>query len=410
MINAAVICEYNPFHSGHLRQLELIRARLGADAVITALMSGNFVQRGELACAPKYARAESAVRCGCDLVLELPFPWSCSSAEFFATAGVTLADSLGVFDALCFGCESAFERAEPPPGGPIGYTPGGPIGYTPEEDAAVGRFRGYLARRGSAAPSGRPERSAHGSKLREAESAYRERYGADAFYPTSPNDILAAEYIAALDRLGSPVKPLLLPRIHGLSATASRRAWERGDFGALARLVPPATAELCGSHVAPVSVERLGIALPMFFRLTGPSALAGCCDADGGLAERLCAAAQKSASPSELFSHAAARHLTSARIRRAALHCLLGTTYAEVEAPPPFTALLAANRRGTALLREIKKRSPVPVVTKPADYRALGPEAVRAFRRSVRADGVYTLASGSRDDPLRLSPYIAPDR
>lgn len=401
MINAAVICEYNPFHSGHLRQLEFIRARLGSDAVITAVMSGNYMQRGDLACAPKYERAASAVKSGCDLVLELPFPWSCSSAEFFATAGVSLADALGVFDTLCFGCESVGAGAEP--------LSSAPPDYTAAESAVIARFREYLARRGPVKPFGQPERSAHGSKLRVSEATYREAYGCGAFYPASPNDILAAEYIAALDRLHSSVIPLPLPRIRGLSATASRGAWARGDSETLERLVPPATAGMCRSHGTPVSVEQLGLALPMFFRLADPAELASRCDADGGLAERLCRAAQNSVAPSELFAHAAAKHLTSAKIRRAALHCLLGTTYGDVEAPPPFTALLAANRRGTALLREIKKRSTVPVVTKPADYRTLDQTAVHAFERSVRADGVYMLACGDRGDPLRLSPYITAD-
>lgn len=251
-----------------------------------------------------------------------------------------------------------------------------------------------------------PEQSAHASKLRETEAAFREKYGADAFYPTSPNDILAAEYIAALDRLNSHVAPLPLPRIRGLSATSSRAAWERGDFEALKLLVPPATAGMCASRRKPVSIERLGAGLPLLFRLADPASLKNCCDADGGLAERLCAASRRSSSPSELFSNTAAKHLTSAKIRRAAIYCLLGTTYAEVESPPPFTAVLAANRRGTALLREIKKKSSIPVITKPSDYKSLGDAARRAFEKSLRADGVYALACGGQSDPLKLTPHI----
>lgn len=477
MINAIVICEYNPFHLGHLRQLELIRARLGSDVTITAVMSGNYVQRGELACAPKYERAAVAVRCGCDLVLELPHPWSCSSAEFFARAAVSLADALGVYDVLCFGCESvstaqidgssqcvlsapgtptsvatesyspasdspaytAIPRETGAPGAPSeppapdtasSDTPAcglsasgapacgllhksdlsghGKIIYTPEEAAAVARFREYLARRGSLESLERPERVG-GSKLRAAEALYREKYGENAFYPVSPNDILAAEYIDALDRIGSNIVPVPLLRIRGLSATASRAAWERGDWDALGRLVPPETAALCRSRSTPVSSKRLGAALPLFFRLADPSELAKCCDADGGLAERLCAAARKSISAPELYENALAKHLTRAKIRRAALNCLLGVTYDEVGAPPPYTSLLAANSRGTALLREIKKRSRIPVVTKPADYRALPPGAKCAFERCARADGIYMLACGDRGDPLTLSPVILPD-
>lgn len=403
MINTAIICEYNPFHGGHLRQIEMVRKRLGTDAVIAGIMSGNFVQRGEFASAPKYERAETAVRCGCDLVLELPHPWSCSSAEFFARAGVWLVHALGVFDALCFGCESLQNEA--------GDDMTGSLSYTMEEKAVTARFYEYLERRRDTVDAEvlmHPERTA-GSKLRAVEAHFRAKYGDDAFFPVTPNDILAAEYIDALRELGSKVVPMPLPRIRGLSATASRSAWERGDFETLSRLVPDTTYELCKSKGAPVSSDRLGIALPMHFRLADPAVLARCCDADGGLAERLCKAAKDSMTPKELYANAAAKHLTSAKIRRAALNCLFGVTYDEVSALPPYTLLLAANQRGTALLRKIKKRSSVPVVTKPADYRQMPEDAARAFERSLRADGIYMLACGDARDPVKMSPVILSD-
>mgnify|MGYP000882265801 FL=1 len=398
MIVAAIICEYNPFHNGHLRQLEMVRQRLGDDATIVGIMSGNYVQRGELASAPKYRRAEVAIRCGCDLVLELPHPWSCSSAEFFARAGVRIADALGVVDVLCFGSESLPESAFP-------GTAAGTLDYSPEEEAAVVRVREYLCRMRALKLPALPQRDGS-SKLRAAETIYKEKYGEVAFFPTRPNDILAAEYIDALDSIGSKILPLPMPRIKGLSATASRAAWERGDFELLSQLVPSQSLELCRRQGAPVSSENLGIALPMHFLLSDPAQLARCCDADGGLAERLCKAAKRSAGPSELYANTAAKHLTAAKIRRAALFCLFGVTYDEVSAPPPYTLLLAANPRGTKLLRAIKKRSRIPVVTKPADYRLLPEEAARAFERSLRADEVYMLATGERENPIKMSPVI----
>ena len=97
---AAIISEYNPFHNGHAKQFRLIRERLGGDTVIVCLMSGNFVQRGEPALLPKAVRAEAAVACGADLVLELPVTAALSSAEGFAAGGVRLLDALGVVDEL----------------------------------------------------------------------------------------------------------------------------------------------------------------------------------------------------------------------------------------------------------------------------------------------------------------------
>ena len=79
----AIICEYNPFHNGHLYQIEQARALSGAD-VLLCVMSGNFVQRGEAAIANKYTRAKHAVLAGADAVIELPVPFATSNAELFA--------------------------------------------------------------------------------------------------------------------------------------------------------------------------------------------------------------------------------------------------------------------------------------------------------------------------------------
>ena len=105
---AAVICEYNPFHFGHLKQLEALKGEY--DAVI-GVMSGDAVQRGEAAIADKYVRARAAVENGLDAVFSLPFPHCCASASDFARAGVYVAASLGA-DALAFGVEDDFARVE----------------------------------------------------------------------------------------------------------------------------------------------------------------------------------------------------------------------------------------------------------------------------------------------------------
>ena len=101
MKTAGIIAEYNPFHKGHEYQIRYTKEKLKADYVIVA-MSGDYVQRGT----SKHARAEMALRCGADLVLEMPVSVSTASAEAFAMGGVSLLDGLGVVDMLCFGSES----------------------------------------------------------------------------------------------------------------------------------------------------------------------------------------------------------------------------------------------------------------------------------------------------------------
>ena len=104
---AGIAAEYNPFHFGHLRQIERIRTEFGEDTAVVAVLSGDFVQRGEAACFSKFARAEAAVRCGVSLVLELPLPWCLSSAEGFARGMMGLLRAAGVIDIISFGSESA---------------------------------------------------------------------------------------------------------------------------------------------------------------------------------------------------------------------------------------------------------------------------------------------------------------
>ena len=106
MAIAGIIAEYNPLHGGHLRQLRRVRELLGAETAVVCAMSGNFVQRGDFALLPKHARAEAAVRSGADLVLELPLPYACATAERFAFGAVASLDALGAVDALCFGSET----------------------------------------------------------------------------------------------------------------------------------------------------------------------------------------------------------------------------------------------------------------------------------------------------------------
>ena len=172
---AAVICEYNPFHFGHKKQLEVLKTKY--DAVV-GIMSGDAVQRGEAAIADKYVRARAAVECGMDAVFSLPFPHCCASAADFARAGVYVADALGA-DALAFGVEDDFaqvERAAAVTGAP---------GFRETLDALIKRERNLSYPKAV-------------SRLAGAEAASLLQ---------KPNNILAVEYLHALRGLQSPLKP-----------------------------------------------------------------------------------------------------------------------------------------------------------------------------------------------------------
>lgn len=103
MAALGMICEWNPFHLGHAWLLRELKRCYSLPVV--CVMSGNFVQRGEPAVAEKRARAEMALRCGADVVFELPTVWAMASAERFARGGVALLRRTGVVTQVAFGSE-----------------------------------------------------------------------------------------------------------------------------------------------------------------------------------------------------------------------------------------------------------------------------------------------------------------
>ena len=379
MTGIAIICEYNPFHRGHLRQLEFLRGRF-PDACLTAVLAGSFVQRGEPAALSKYDRAWAAVRCGADFAVELPFPWSAQGAAFYAAAGVSIAERIGC-GYLCFGSETgvldplsrAAERME-----------------TPE-------FAGALSRTES---SGLRSPSSHIAAVR---GAYLALYGEEL--PAGANDTLAIEYLRAAGR-SSRLTPICIKREGGYTATAARGYLREGDAENLRRVTPEALHDYYGGK-RPVTAEPLGGVILNFFRTHPQSELARYADLGGGIAGRLCSASREAADYTEFIKFAGTKKYTDSRLRRAALSALLGVYEEDLADPPEFTSLLCANRRGVRFLRTAKKRGEIIILTRPSDGKALEGKAAKQFGLSLRADELWALAAGeSPANQMRKGPSI----
>lgn len=413
MKTAVIICEYNPFHNGHRYQIEKLRQIAGEICVI-AVMSGSFTQRGEPAVFSKYARARAAVECGASLVLELPFPYSANSAEYFAGAAVSIAHRLGVADYLCFGSESGdlalIERVS---------------GRLADED-----FRARLFALQKSPENAHLGRAALTQRLYEAH--HDDPAGAELL--ARPNDILAVEYLAALRRLGSSIRPIAIRRLgagHDSPAPASPPATPEGEeaiasatalrallrdrgLAAAAPYLPEAAVKVyaeCLQSGAVTDSERLAEAVLAFFRLARPEGLAEVAEITGGLNHRLCAAAKQAGSLADFFELAHTKRYTLSRIRRAVWNCLLSVTEAQLKAPPAYTQVLAADALGRQALRRMRKLADIPVLTKPADYRQLPPEAQRQADLAHSADALYTLAferPAPAFDFILRSPYLKP--
>ena len=399
---AAIVSEYNPFHLGHEYQIKKLRQILGEDTAVVAIMSGNFTQRGEFAVADKTVRAKAAVECGVNLVLELPFPFSMSSAEFFAKSGVKIADAIGA-DYLVFGSEC------------------GEIDELSDIARVMSEKEYYLTLETMRSDPeyrelGYPELCQHAlSKVygREVEREY-----------LSPNNILAIEYIKAIISFGSRITPITIrregagyndiinPMTDFQSASAIREELNDGNISALDFVPENAKSifiDAINNGKMPSDSSKLDYSVISFFRLNSPSAGMDIQDAAGGLYNRLCDISAEATSISSLTSMADTKKFTKARIRRAIWNSYFGVTSSDVRALPAYTQVLAMDQIGRSVLKRIKKMSDFPIITKPSSYTECGDEVIRQKEMSNRADSVYGLTlknANSGRFPLTFAPYV----
>lgn len=363
MQTAGIICEYNPFHLGHLRQLQLVRAQLGEDAAIVCLMSGNYVQRGEPAIFDKCVRARAAAEAGADLVLELPVTAVLRSAEGFAAEGVRILSAIGC-GYLSFGCESG---------------DGAAIWRVAE--ASVGE--GYEALL--------HEQIRQGSSYAAARQQAMQQLGWGAELLERPNDILAVEYCRAILRQGSAMQPLAVlrpgdyhektPDPQNPSATAVRNTMLAG--GSWRQLVPEAC---CYKDAAPHALgwgERA-----MLARLRGLEKQDWARAAHGseGLWSKVWRAVQTQPDYESILAAAKSRRYPRTRLQRLLLCAYLGIDAGRLAEVPPYVRVLAFDERGQTLLRQAKKRGEIRLVN--AGQR---PPDLPYYAMECRAADLYTL-------------------
>lgn len=372
----AVICEYNPFHLGHAYQLQKAASPNGEKRnAVVAVMSGSFTQRGEAAVLSKYKRAEIAVRCGADLVLELPFPYSSASAEIFGGAGVAIADMLGCVDTLCFGSED----------GDVSSLQAICARLASEEYQKA--FAAYLTK-------------GHENAYRTAGFAvYESLYGEP--FPSGSNDILALSYLSALQKGGSAITPFAVKRVgeryngegEGLASATSIRGYLKAeDFEALGGAVPKETAQAlleAKESGLLADTEKLYPLFAALVRTRGARIFDGLYDVPAELAAR-CAKFIYAKNTEEFLSLCVTKNYSPSRVRRAMLTALCGVKKEDV-GDVPYTLVLAANETGRKILKTVRKTSVLPVITKPADAFRFAESVKDAFSLSARADSIWEL-------------------
>lgn len=385
---AGIVAEYNPFHRGHALLIERTRAPEGGGAThIAAVMSGNFVQRGEPALLPKTDRVRAALLGGVDLVLELPLPWALSSAEGFAFGAVSILDALGCTEMLSFGSEcgdiNALERVI---------------------DAMEGeRFSGllrYHLDHGISFPEARWR--AIGELAGEKSAALLER----------PNNTLGIEYGKALRRLSSSLRSFTIQRAGAehdgelpvgdmASASYIRRLYRAGrviDAAAyLPRPVCLAMDEALREGRCPAAEERLERAVLARLRPLTREKLAALPGVSEGLENRLYEAIRRAEGLEELYMLVKTRRYPLTRVRRLVWSAFLEVPAGWERRRPPYIRALGAGSRGREILaaaKEARRNQPglPPIVSRAAHFEQLDHSCQSLFALECRAADLYALS------------------
>jgi predicted nucleotidyltransferase len=392
-----IVSEYNPFHRGHSYHMEASRKLLGGDCGVVCVMGGNFMQRGEAAVFSKHARAEAAVRCGADVVFELPLPWAVASAERFAHGAVGLLNALGAVTHISFGSECG-EIA------PLNALATALIDPSLDRKIKLELEKGlpYAAAR---------------------QNALEQDVGELARLLEKPNNILAVEYLKALYELRSPIEPLTVRRSGAghdeRSSGALRSAAELRSMLAagenISAQVPPAAAAVYLREIeqgrGPVGENELETAVLSRLRMLKEADYEALPDATEGLGSRLYRAAVTEPTLDAVMSAAKTKRYAMARLRRMSMCAALGVKAGMADGVPPYARLLAASERGRDILREIGEKTRIPTITKPAAVREMNRDIRALFDLECSATDLYALGFTAREErrggrEWRTSPLL----
>ena len=379
-----IVSEFNPFHNGHAHLIEQVRLAAGSEPVcIVAVMSGHFVQRGEPALMPKAQRVQAAVAGGVDLVLELPTPWSLSSAEAFATGGVSLLHALCCVDTLAFGSECGeIER----------LTRAADLMETPR----FSELLRYHLDGGISFPEAQ-EKALYEIGGERASELLR-----------TPNNVLGLEYIKAIRRLGSTMRPFTVRRLGAehddlrpfgdVASAAYLRTLIRENHLVNALPFMPtvcreAVSAAVGAGLCPADSNKLESAILYRLRQMTQDDFAALPAMSEGLQNRLYAAAQKAGSVEEFLTLCKTRRYPLTRLQRALWCAFLGVTAEDAAGTPPYLRPLGVTDRGMEVLRAAKSAGcTLPIFSRVSQAELLPEQGKRIWQIECRAADLYALA------------------
>lgn len=349
-----IISEYNPFHNGHLYHLEQSKQLTGSTYTV-AIMSGNFTQRGSTSLIDKWSKTEAAIQSGIDLVIELPVLYATSSAENFADGAIKILNSLKVVDYVSFGAEASDIEV---------LNQFADILY--HEPKQYKTMLSHELSKGLSFPKAREN----------ALLMYLNDIRKYANVLSSPNNILGIEYLKALKRQKSNIKPVSITRYESgyndiaysgniASATAIRNIIKNDGFDILSRLLPAPSYSILienmkRGHIVP-DLSAFEKQIIYNLRKIDTSEIAELPDVSEGLEFSIKKAANSCNTLTEFLNIIKSKRYTSTRIQRILLYSLLGITKKDMAMSKKVTSyirVLGLNNRGKFLISEIAKANP----------------------------------------------------
>lgn len=355
----AIVAEFNPFHNGHKYIIE--QAKKSGFTHVVAIMSGNFVQRGEPAIFSKKTRTQLALSNGVDLVIEMPCVWALSRAEKYAEAGVYLADSLGCTDSIVFGSECGnLEQLSN-------------IEQTLEKNDFMETLQNNL------------KSGITFAKAREQTVAkFSPDINASEILSTG-NNILGIEYIKAIKNLHSNIKPVTFKRNKNFKSASEIRKLIKEDNKAYYKFVP-SDFDISESPKDILLGEKGVISVLKRMHSNNFSELP---DISEGLEHKIYNSLCRCTNLEDLFNLAKSKRYTMSRIKRIVMCAYLGITNKIQMELPAYSRLLGATSKGIEILSTIKQTAKLPIVSKFSDFYNMNDFSKKIFEIECRATDLF---------------------
>jgi predicted nucleotidyltransferase len=369
-----IIAEYNPFHNGHRYQIEQFRKTYDISHLVV-VMSGNYVQRGDVAIIDKFSRSRMAIQGGADLVIELPVPYVLSTAEYFALGGVYLLDSLGCIDSISFGSSTDIQT----------LTNIANLSKSLRNSPEVLE----LLNHGDTFPTAinKVMCKAYGDEISNILS--------------DPNNVLGLEYIRALNRLHSNIQPTTLPRknVHHHSSTpidtfasastVRNMILSNEDYS---KYIPEYCKETLSSREVS-KIQNLEKTILYKLRTSTAEDIQAIFDVSHGLEHRILQSTKNATTLEDLLFSIKTKRYTLSRIRRIILNLTLGITKQDIAILPPYARVLAMNSKGVEILSKAKKTCNIPIGTSLAKLEKLSLECNRFATLESTSTDIYSLST-----------------